>query len=173
MRHNLIKTKKAQEVMGISFGMIFSIILIVFFIIIAGIAINAFLSWQKETQIGLFIKELQSETEIAFKSENYAKTFNSELPSGVEEVCFINLSSSPKSPNNIEQEVYDYAKKQTHDFQKNLYIYAPTKSYSLKWATIENIDLSQKNPICASVKDGKISINIERKFDYPKLIVSA
>lgn len=171
----LSKNKKA-EVFGMSFGMIFSIILIVFFIIIAGIAVNAFLKWQKEAQIGLFIKELQNEAAIAFASPDYdnsGKPFKSSLPSGVEEVCFINMSSAIKDASNVEKMVYDYAKKQTHTASNNLFIYAPEKNYKTKWASVKKIDLSQKNPICIPVKNGAVSIKIKRTFDYPLLIVSA
>jgi len=53
--------KKAQEVFGMSFGVIFSIILIVFILVVAGIAINHFLGLKKCTQLGLFIEDFANE----------------------------------------------------------------------------------------------------------------
>jgi len=170
-----MKNKKA-EVFGMSFGMIFAIILIVFFIIVAGIAVKAFLSWQKEVQIGLFVKDLQDEATIAFASPGYdnsGKPFTSSLPSGVEEICFINTTGNPKDASNAEEKIYNYAKKQKRDSSKNLFIYSPEKSYRTLWGTIKKVDLSQKNPICIPVKNNKVSIKIKRTFDYPYLIVSA
>jgi len=169
----LLKNKKGSEVFGMSFSMIFSIILIVFFIAIAGIAINAFLKFQKEAQIRLFMGEFQNAVNIAFNSDEYESYFKSELPSGIKDVCLINLTSSAKSPNTDEQGIFNYVKKETRDFKYNLYIYAPEKSYKTKWGTIKNIDLSQKNPICIPVKNNKVSIKLVREFEYPQVKVSA
>ena len=64
-----IKSKgKKAEVFGMSFGMIFSIILIAFFIVIAFIGIRYILNWQKQTQIGLFLRDLQEEVNDAWNS---------------------------------------------------------------------------------------------------------
>jgi len=159
--------------MGMSFGMIFSIILIVFFIVVGGIAVNAFLKWQKEMQLGLAIKELDGAIKLAFNSENYDKTVKISFPSGVQEVCFINWSAQVSSDaSNIDSEIFNYARKQTHKIENNFFIYSPDRDYNIRFATVKYIDLTSKNPICITLKNSVASIKIQRTFENPLVRVS-
>jgi hypothetical protein len=171
-----LRNKKAQGIFGLSFGMIWSIILIVFFIISAFIGIRAFLNYQKNATIGLFMDGLQSRINEAWNSQSIQNfRYNSTLPGGVEYVCFINLSATtPKNASNIEKSIFEDITSGAVDYSKNFYIYAPGKDYSIKWANIKHVDLSQKNPICIQVlSGGKVSIKMERNFEDPLVSVSA
>src|SRR3989344_4168341 len=88
--------KKGEGSLGISFGVIFSIILIVFFILIAGIVINSFLGSQKCAQVGIFVDNFGSEIEKSWSSPKVNSIFNGKLPSGIEYVCFMDLDKSVK-----------------------------------------------------------------------------
>jgi len=158
---------KKAEIFGMSFGMIFSIILMIFFIAVAFIGIKAFLNYQKNIQIGLFIQDFQNEVNDAWNSERTVLIFNSTLPSGIEYVCMINYANQSRAANNNELSIYSKIKESGYSVSENLYFYAPTKDYDLKSATIKHIDLSQKNPVCFRVINGKVSIKIQKKIDNP------
>ena len=61
------KSKRSQETLGIGFGVIFSIILIVFFIVIAGIVIKSFLDIKKCAELGIFVDRFGSEVKKTWK----------------------------------------------------------------------------------------------------------
>ncbi len=163
-----INSKKAQGgLFGMSFSMIFSIILIIFFIAAAFTAIKYFLNLQRCSQVGMFTSSLQNKIDIAWNSQSSLFYFNASIPSGIKSVCFVNLSSPPKNANTYEKNMFTEIQNTGADNMKsNFYIYAPEKDYcGLKWKTINHIDLSKKNPICITAKNGIISIKIERNFE--------
>ncbi len=167
----LISSKRAQEggVFGLSFGMIFAIILIVFFIIVAFIAIKAFLDFQKCTQVGSFFSDLKDDVNDAFRSDSSSFNQSYFLPSGIEYVCFINISASAKSYNAKELMLYENVKESRYIYADNLYLYAPKTMPCAKLTNtkIEHIDLSWKNPICIPVIRNYAIIKFEKKFDSP------
>ena len=92
-------SRKGQEIMGMSVGTIFSIFIIAVIIAVAIYAIVHFLGINKCTNIGLFYEDLQDEVDKAWAGGRYSATYESPLDStgalktGVEEVCFGNLTS--------------------------------------------------------------------------------
>jgi hypothetical protein len=170
----LKEKNKRAEIFGMSFSMIFSIILIVFFIISAFIAIRTFLNYQKCSQIGLFVNDLKDKVDEAFNSDSSSFVFSAGLPSGVEYACFINASAEfPTNANNIEKNIFNFVKTyEPLNFKDNFYFYAPKKNYCIKWSNIKNVELAIHNPICFKVVNGKASIKIERQFDKPLVMVS-
>ena len=147
----------------ISFGMMFSIILIIAFIAVAGFAIMKFLSIKDCAMIGIFKEELKKEIDIAWKGQEKSSVFESNLPSGIKEVCFVDFSKSGN--NNIEQ--YNKAKKYEH-LNFNMF-FSPYDGIcpDLGSFYIEHIDIgkitSTKNPYCIKNK-GKIKLKIEKSF---------
>lgn len=166
------KNKKAQEVMGMSFNMIFSIMLIVFFIVVAFIVIKQFMVSQNDTQIGMFIDKVKTTVDKAFYS-NDANTLpvNATLPAGVEYVCFANMTAAVKNASAIDKLIYNGIRNSSWDAKKNFYIYAPSKDFAIKSLEIKFIDLSLKNPICIPVKNGKVSFKIDRRFENPYVTI--
>ncbi len=74
--------------MKLSFGMIFSIILIVIFIAFAFYAIKTFLGIQDEMKIGQFVNGLQSDVDKMWKGSQGSQEVEYLLPSKIESVCF-------------------------------------------------------------------------------------
>lgn len=170
-----LRNKKAEGLFGMSFSMIFSIILIVFFIIVAFIAIRAFLNVQKCTQIGIFFSGLEDSVKEAMNcGTSCSFAYNATLPSGVEYVCTVNLSASfPFNANNIEKGIWEYVQNgAVSNIKNNIYLYSPSKAYCSNFKQIKYIDISSKNPNCIKVIGGKVSINIERKFEKPLVYLS-
>jgi len=153
--------------------MIVSIILIVFFIASAFMGIKYFLNYQKCSSIGFFLDDLQNKVDEAWYAQSADYNFTSSLPAGIEYVCFVNLTSPIKNANDAEKSLYDIIQGGAiGDFSKNIYLYAPSKDYCIKWKTIKHIDLSEKNPICMKVFKGKVNINIQRDYSSPLVRVS-
>jgi hypothetical protein len=171
----MIKNKSGQSnVFGMSFSTIVSIILIVFFIYAAFMAIGAFLNYQKSATIGMFLEDLQNKIDEAWYAEGATYNFTSTVPGGVEYVCFVNITAPIKNANDQEKAIYQTMHEGAiSNFKNNFYIYAPKNDYGIKWTTIKHVDLSQKNPICAKVISGKVRLGITRDYSNPLVRVSA
>lgn len=92
-----MKNKKAQTIFGLSFGVIFSIFIIIFIIGVAIYGITHFLSVGSCSKIGLYYDDFQEEIDGAWTSGIYRGTFSPEiaLPSKIDVVCFGNFSAPP------------------------------------------------------------------------------
>ena len=87
----MIKRNKRGQ-LQISFGMIFSIILIIAFIAVFIYVITIFMGWKKCASTGLFKEDLQSTVNNAWQSDQYQDVFpksQSIVPSGITQICFI------------------------------------------------------------------------------------
>ena len=170
-----LKNKRADGVFGLSFSMIFSIILIVFFIVTAFVAIKFFLGWQKKVMIGTFFDSLESKVKEALNSGSADMTKKYSLPDGVKDVCFIDLNRPKLDANTDEKNIYDdvFSHGGVNNFKNNVYIYAPNTDYGLSWKTIKNINTTAKNPTCVPVKNGIVSLRIQRKPEGYSVYVSA
>lgn len=158
-------SRKAQGLFGMSFSMIFSILLIVFFIAAAFIAIRFFLNYQRNIQIGLFYEELQTEIDRAWNSQSTNFEFNSTLPSGIKYACFVNMSAEASGADAIEKEIYSDVK--FGSYNNNFALWPVEKAGALSHKAIKHIGLPDTNPYCIPVTDGKISIVIEKSFEEP------
>lgn len=95
--------KRGQDVFGMSFGTIFSIILIIFIIAVAFFAIDHFVGLSKCTNVGLFYDDLREEVRDAWSSSSgrYEADFTAKIPkkglfgSGIEYICFGTLALTP------------------------------------------------------------------------------
>jgi hypothetical protein len=156
--------KRGQEVLGMSFGMIFSILLIVFFIVIAFIVINSFLKTQKCAQTGVFITDFKDEIKKAFNSPSEDSDFTRNLPSSIEYVCFSNALkpiTASGSEEKIGEDIGIYSGKDA-----NLFFYPRTNSCGASYFKIDNLNIEKTagadNLKCFEVKDGKIKIHVQK-----------
>ncbi len=81
---------KKRGQLNLSFGMIFSIILIIVFLGAAFYAIQQFLSFQSNLQTQKFYSSLQSDVNTAWTSTEASTPATYIVPSGVKQVCFTN-----------------------------------------------------------------------------------
>jgi len=132
--------------MNISFGMIFSIILIIIFLSFGIYAITQFLEMQKDIQIKKFLSDLQSDVDKMWKSPKGSTPIVYILPTEIISVCF-----------------------KVDDFQ-NLEF---NSEKLLGGGNIENIDIanmtSQENPYCIQNIKGKTSLVLKK--DYGETLV--
>jgi len=136
--------KRAQESMSMPFGIIFSIFLIVVFIVTAFIAVKYFLGISDTTKIGLFYQDFQSAVDDAVTSQSTNTTFKINLPSEIKKVCFANLTSEITSPDNYD-EIRDY-----YTYQANTFLLPSSSAGGLSSKQINHLNItkitSAKNP---------------------------
>lgn len=163
--------KENRGELNLSFGMIFSIILIIIFIAFAFYAIFKFLDYQKKIQIGQVVTYLQEDIDKMWKgSQGYVQK-EYVLPSKIDYVCFADFLKSGSGP---KANLY-------HDFQlfssggeSNMFIYPreAAESYEsliLKHISIMNIT-KEENPYCIENVNGKVKIGI--KIDIGDTLVT-
>ena len=128
--------------MKLSFGMIFSIILIIFFIVFAFYAIQKFLGISDEVKMGKFKDNLQSDVEKMWKSSQGSQEVEYNLPSKINKVCFKN--------NEYENLVFE-----SDDF---------VQGYNMNHIDIEKIT-ENENPFCIENVNGKVKMTIKKNFE--------
>jgi hypothetical protein len=161
--------KKRGQLFGMPFTTIFSIFLIAIFIVVAFFAIKYFLNIRRCSEMGLFTDDFQNEITSAWQSPSSYKTFIRSLPSGIEYVCFADLSKEADAVG-VEREIYQELKRNA-DYTVNLFFY-PRKKACIPYANIEHINMTMSNPYCFPVENGKVEIKIEKEFYDPLVKVS-
>lgn len=152
--------KKGQTIMGMSFGVIFSIIIIIFILAIAGYATNYFLGLSKCSKVGLFQDGLQNEIDKAWTSGIYQGTFPIDgnplgLPSAIKKVCFGGLTQNPLDSADVQDELLN---KYFLDESREIYMYPPDKACdgSLGSNRLDHVAIG--GFFCVDVVDGEIDV---------------
>ncbi len=141
------QTKGAME---ISFGMIFSIILIIIFIAFAIYGITKFLNLQKEIQTKTFIDNLNFDIDKLWKSQG-SQSVTYSLPGNAEKICF--------SEDNLEKDLDLEIKGKTF-----------IQPYDIKHAKLSDDFSKGSGGNCISVEKGKINLQLEK--NYGKVLVT-
>ncbi len=136
-----MKNNKGQ--MQIGFGVIFSVILIVVFIVFAVYGIIKFLDIQKLAQIESFKQEFQNKITDSLRSDSISQPVSYSLPKNIRQVCFAN---------NREENMY----------------FVPSE---YKGELLENIDIAKtvtgpgsvNRKLCIDVQSGKFSVVIKKE----------
>jgi len=158
--------KKGQ--MQISFGMIFSIILIMVFISAVIYVIIYFLNFSERVKIEQFEEGLQESVDNIWKSVQGSKSVKLALPKEIEKVCFIDSSSNAVGK---DRELYN-------DFvffitNENLIYYPEGSSQGKEGTEIKHLNISRitqkRNPYCIEGKKGDFSFIV--KMDYSENLV--
>jgi len=157
-----INKKDTKAQIDISFGMIFSLILIAVFIAVAFFAIKAFLDQKKSINEGIIIRDLQTEVDRIWRSsqgENNYK-FERRINEKIEYVCFYDRNKV------ISGGFQDIGKelKRVSSSDTNFYFY-PVRESNLESATINHINMElSMNPYCISTEGGFIEITLSKNI---------
>tara|TARA_Y100000310_G_scaffold337377_1_gene424298 strand:+ start:1084 stop:1602 length:519 start_codon:yes stop_codon:yes gene_type:complete len=170
MKRGLVKDKFGQSTMGLPFGIIFALFLIVVFIVIAFIAVNYFLDIGKCASVGMFYEELQGEVnDVLVSQETDNVEFEVDLPSGIERVCFWDTGGDTTRTASVLE---DYDKISIYQVQDaNVFLIPPGKACEMQFKKIENINIteitSERNPYCVDAGRGLV---LSKGF-YDKFVV--
>ena len=157
--------KRGQQVMGMPFSMLFSIFLIVVFIVAAFVGIKFFLGFERTADVGMFYKDLQDAVDDAWRGQSSSSNLNIDLPSGVRRLCFANLSADINNNGNEYELIKDF-----FIYEANLFLIPPGSGEGMEWKLIEHLNISKttrdQNPYCVDVNNG---LTIKKDF-YDKLV---
>ena len=152
--------KKGQ--LQISFGMIFSIIIIIATIAIAVYVIIYFMNVQKCVNAGYLYEGLDKKIDGAWKGGIAREIVQLDAPAGIEKVCFGNLSQVATSE---ASSIYNELKNEPYLFRSNanVFLYPPGKACESALAYHKLNHARTDKFFCASVnKKGQINITIEK-----------
>jgi hypothetical protein len=149
---------------SISFGMIFSIILIIIFIIFAFWAIQKFLGIQNSAEAGKFVGDLQADIDKIWKGSEGSQQQEYFIPSKVKYVCFADYISDARGKN------LNFFKDLNPAFngEENLFFFPIGSANGLDSVTLKHIDLGNTtavdNPLCFDNIKGKVHLTIKKSF---------
>ena len=142
-----MKKRGKKGAIELSFGMIFSLILIIVFLAFGFYAITKFIALQKTIQIENFLRDFQNDVDTMWKSSQGSTPYTYSLPTSITSVCFRN-----------------------DEFQ-NLEF---NSKGIIKGKMIEHIDIAKitknESPFCIGNVKGKITIRLVK--DYGEILVS-
>ena len=155
------KSEKAQ--MQISFGMIFSIILIIFFLAFAFFGIRTFLGVQDSAKTAKFLNDVQSDIEKVWKSSQSSEEKEYFLPGKKSLVCFVDFLASARGS---KAGIYNELKRA--DYGKENVVFYPLDFEGTESAEIKHIDLGAiteaENPFCLENINGKVKLRLTKDF---------
>ena len=147
-----------------SFGMIFSIILIICFVAFAFYVIVNLLKTKSTSEVVIFVTDLQKKVDEFWTSSGGSDTSTFAIPSKVEKICFIDFTLAPS----ITPEIYDEFERLSKKTD-NLIFYPKGSTKTFYSVEIKNIDLEKitatENPYCIPAKNGKVNLQIKKDFD--------
>ena len=141
--------RRGQQTMVMPFGMIFAIFLIVVFVVIAFIAVGFFLDIGRSSGVGLFYEELQDAVDEAWSEQSGEFDFEIDLPSGITEVCFGNMSVEITNLDPAYKELRNY-----DVYDANTFLVPPSEAQNMQWKLTKHINISKitatENPYCVA-----------------------
>ena len=145
--------------------MLFSVILIAVFIVVAFMVIKHFLNIGDCAKLAIFLDDFQSEITKTWNANSGTFPFEKALPGGIEYVCFADFSESIRgSYVDIGEDLSIY-----EGNRANLFFYPPTKACDIPIKYISHIDIpntiKNENPYCIKAKAGKINMVIKKGFN--------
>lgn len=153
--------KKGQ--VELSFGMIFSIFLIIVFIAFAIYAIGKFLDIQKSAKTGQLAQNFQADIDKMWKSSSGSQEVEYSLANSVSLACFQDFELEKKGP---WADIYDNLRL-AHSENENFLFYPVGSSGSVTGVEIKNINLysitMNENPYCIENSDGTLKLIIKKE----------
>ena len=151
--------------MKMSFGMIFSIILILIFIVFSFSIIKSWLDLGTTTQVESFINTLQKDVNKSWKNTQTSQTIKYSLPSKIEKVCFVDYSSPAIGAGRSMQDYID----ETYSDVNNLFFYPKGAVEGTGNRKIQNINITKitvnSNPFCINNVNGKVLMILQKNYN--------
>jgi len=160
--------------MKLSFGMIFSIILIIVFLGFTFFAIRTLMNINNAVTIGKFYDSLQEDIDKAWKASQGSQEEVYSLPQKVKKVCFIDYINS-NSGGGGDSELYEKLRLGYH-LDENVIFFPLGSGGELSSMNIKHIDIikmtQEDNPLCFDNIKGKITLNIEKEYGAQLAIIN-
>lgn len=172
------------QIFGLSFQMIFSILLIIVFVIAAGIAVRTLINNTEHARIVKFIQELNSETEKIWMATTAEKTIYLDLPSKIGFVCFADNLKSLDEEDFPDKDVYDSINFYSDEYgDSKVFFYDPDVLESYDMTPYTKISCGSKKKDCLSlesvdkiccIKNKKgITLTLRKDIESPNVILAS
>ncbi len=168
---------KKGQVLGVPFQMIFSVILIAFFIFSAIYAIRYFIQVTENAQINKFIDNLRNEVNTVWLTDETTITKEFSLPTRISYVCFANTNTlKVAAMKSIEiNDCKSFAAYVPGFENMNMFFCPVEKVYEIGAPIDAKIDCNgkeclsfTKSPYCIK-NNGKVMINFEKTLGANKI----
>ncbi len=160
-----MKSKKAQQTMGLPFSLIFSIILIIIFFVVAFFVIQHFLDFNNCSSLGLFYDDLQNNIDEAWQSQSSDFEITPALPSNIKKICLANLSATITNTEDYEEIKF------LDVYEANLFVIPTENTCNMPYKNLKHLNIIEitktSNPLCFT-SDEKITI---KKDFYDRNVV--
>ncbi|MBI2043430.1 hypothetical protein HYT25_03510 [Candidatus Pacearchaeota archaeon] len=161
-----------RGVVNLSFGMIFSIVMIIIFLTFAFYAIQKFLSIQNTAQAGKFVNDLQNDIDRMWKSSQGEQEQEYTIQGKVRYICFVDYEFSKRG----EKENFYDELNQVYYGEENLFFYPVGSGEGFDSAALRHVDIEKTteidNPLCFENINGKISFTIKKDFNEALVTIS-
>ncbi|MBS3089391.1 hypothetical protein J4461_00745 [Candidatus Pacearchaeota archaeon] len=150
----------------LSFGMIFSIILIIVTVAVAFYIITRFLDTGECLKIQLFYDDLEKEVDNVWRSPLAEKIFRSGLSGKVESVCFGSPQLLSISNYSNEQRVLQ----RYSEFDYNVFMYPTLRACdsNLGFHKLEHASIPKS--FCVKTKEGEVSLRLIKERSSDNLV---
>ncbi len=150
--------------LDLSFGLIFSVILIIAFLGFGVYAIVNFLGMKDKIETSKFLDDFQANVNTLWKANIASEELSYFLPVKIKEVCFVDKNADKKGS---RADIYDEIIIRSDD-KSNLVFYPIGSSKAVGFIEIQHINISkitaQNNPACLQNKNGKLSVTLEKGY---------
>ena len=154
--------KKGQ--LKLSFGMIFSIILIIAFLAFGFYAIKFILNLNDITKVAQFIDDLQTSVDKMWKGSEGSQVKTFSLPKKIQYVCFVDYYSGKRGAKFV---FYDPLKQVFYE-KENMFFYPVGSGEGNDAVYIKHVDIeaitSAENPFCIINKNGQVKLTIKKNY---------
>lgn len=148
-----------------SFGMIFSIIIIIATLVLAGYFIKQFIYTSRCVDVQLFSQELQAKVDEVWRSSQAREPYTGNMPKNIESVCIGNLLSNEAR----KSAEYDLLKRYSR-LGNNFFIYPPQKACDGSAATKKINHVNMSEFFCVKLKEGKASLNLIKDSSFESFV---
>lgn len=153
-----MKRVDKQGQMKLSFGMIFSIILIIAFIAFAVYGISYFLDLKDSAQVGTFTDDFQSDLEEKWRASEVGTSHSYNLPSEYTEICIHDLDESDGDYN---------LGLSTEDSQ-----FQDEETYTIECGQGTDCMNVENSPDCTEIESGEFSLSFQKSSGDAQVTVS-
>ncbi|MEM4271607.1 MAG: hypothetical protein QXD13_00745 [Candidatus Pacearchaeota archaeon] len=164
-----IKGKKGE--LQLSFGMIFSTIIVIAILGVGFYVITNFISLSRCTNIGLYYNSLKEEVNKAWEADSVQKLLTKDnlpkIPSGIEKICIGNLTQSYSGFVEVREELARFS----GGGRNNFFFYPPEKACEMAANRLEHIKTDRF--FCVNVKNGGAPLKLSKSSSDALVTISA
>jgi len=150
--------------MKLSFGMIFSIFLIIIFIAFAFFAINKFISTQRTVQYHQFIQDLQGDIDKMWKEQQSSQAVSYSIPSSIKQVCLT------RSCGDLGMEFNCYSNSDNIVFNSTRKVF---DSAFISHLDIDRTVGGNRRMKCFEVVDGKVDFMLIKTYGVTNVVIAS